>query len=382
MEPCFVQALHVFTRAESTTHTSRIVPKCAVRSDAESKNAVARARQVQPPAKIATRITGQTDSVTAFFRDIQQYRLLSPDEERELTLKVSRLREHSKARKALAESECGMPSDEAIAEALGISLSQYFTEQSAGLAARDSLVAANLRLVVKIARAVLRRKRRNSEGAPLLDIVQEGALGLLRAADAFDPTRGVRFSTFAWLAVRRSCERAVATSFAMHVPERFVKASNKLRAASAEFFVTHGRWPNDSELATILPEIDVQSVRLAEVRMQQMLELDRPLLSAAPNGDGAVVTLGNFVPDDQNPTPESVLEEEFARERVRASLRKILKPREAKVLVLRFGLDEKAPISGKDIAEVFELSEVRVSQIVSASLKKLRKHDPELVELM
>ena len=353
-----------------------------------SHKSVRRTRPMQPPPpnqKLNRNFGSDLDSFSTFSKDINQYRLLRPDEERELTEKVARLRKLTKARESLPVDGSVEATDEAVAKFLGITLEELLSQRAEGLASRDALVAANLRLVVKIAREVLRRRvgtgtRTGHAGVSLLDLVQEGTLGLLRAADEFDPDRGVKFASFAYLCIKRCCERAVADfHLTVRVPERLLLMMKRLRGARAEFFAANGRWPSQKELSEVRPDIDLRAVRLAERHMKQ-ISLDTPLLSAAPNDDN--VTLAEFIADDPERGPDRAMEQEDFSETVRQAVRKSLKPREAKILILRFGLDEEEPLTSKSIAEVFELSEARVHQILTTSLDKLRKRQPELAMLM
>ncbi len=302
-----------------------------------------------------------------------------------MTEKVARLREHSRVRDSIPAGASAEATDEAVAKCLGISLDELLKERVEGLASRDALVAANLRLVVKIAREVLRRRvgsgtRTAHSGVSLLDLVQEGTLGLLRAADEFDPSRGVKFASFAYLCIKRCCERAIADfHLAVRVPARLLLMLKRLRGARAEYFATHGRWPTDEELAEVRPDLDLRAIRLAERHMNQV-SLDTPLLSAAPSDQD--LTLGEFIPDDPDRGPDVAVERENRTEALMQAVRKSLKPRDARILILKFGLDDQEPLSARTLAEVFELSEVRVHQILNTSYDKLRKKQPQLAALL
>jgi len=332
------------------------------------------------------------DPFAVFARDIAQYRLLTSAEELELTTLVARLRKHKQVRKSLPESSENSDVDSEIAKSLDISVEKLLEERSAGLAARDALVAANLRLVVKIARSVLKRRvggdnstKSNRSGVSLLDLVQEGTLGLIYSTETFDPTRGVKFSTFAFRSIKWFCERAVALhQLAIRVPDRVIMASNRLSGARAEFFTETGTWPTDKQLAQLRPDINVKAVRRADRLMRSPVALDKPLLLSAPGSGDSASTIADFLSADPEYEPETIVQRDLSGEQVRQAVRKCLKPREAKILVLRFGLDPRNPetVAVKSIAETFELSEVRVHQIVRASLEKLRKNDPELALLM
>lgn len=331
----------------------------------------------------------------AFARDIAQYHQLNADEERALTTKIVRLRTHAEARAILASeralstgedfvakvkfviSDDTDDDDEAVAAELGITVSALRAERVAALAARDALVAANMRLVVKIARDV---RRNRGAGPPLLDLIQEGVLGLLHSMDTFDPSRGVKFTTYAYRMVVRRCQRAIAMqSFAVRVPERLVAASARLRAARATHFTETGEWPSRSQLATMLPDVSIPRLREAEPHIRGSIPLDTPLLPGAKTDtSGRTLTVADTVADHESRGPDSAVELRLACESVREAIRKCLKPRDARIMILKYGLDGEEPLLSKTIAKIFEVSETRIHQIVTASHDKIRNQEPDL----
>lgn len=350
-----------------------------------------RSRPTQPPAPALTRRSGGGDAFAAFARDVAQYPLLRPSEERVLTEKVAYLRALNAARSALRETSADDtdPTDEAVASALGLNLDVYRTTLADCLGARDALVASNMRLVVKIARGVYRTHGACPGGGPgggsgptLLDIVQEGALGLLRAAETFDPARGVKFSTYAFRSVTQFCRRAARPpNLALHLPERLLAGAFAARKFRAVFFARHARWPTGSELLPALPHgVSLRSLEAAERHMKGAFALDRPLLGAA--ADAEAVTFGDMLADDAGRGPDAEVERDDAGERVREALAGVLSLRDARVVTLKFGLSGEPPWSNKGIAREIGVSDTRVSQILQAAMEKLRTAKPELAKLM
>lgn len=325
-------------------------------------------RPTMPPATAPRYQVGLNtdDSMEAFARDVAQYPLLTADEEKQLTYRMSRLRVHTDTHASLD----GARDDEAVAKELEIDVETLLQERRAGLAARDALVAANLRLVLKIARGV---QRTRGPRAPLLDVVQEGVLGLLRATDTFDPTRGVKFATYAYRMVVRRCLRAsVPMALAVHVPERVIVASARVRAARASHFARTGEEASDDQVLQMVPGLSLDRVRIAERHLSGTLPLDAPLSSKS------TFTVADVVADDETRGPVANVEGRCAAEEVRRAIRTRLKPRDAQIMSLKFGLDGQEPLLSKTIAKLYSISESRIHQIVFASLAKIRECEPQL----
>jgi RNA polymerase primary sigma factor len=225
--------------------------------------------------------------------------------------------------------------------------------------AKTELIEANLRLVVLFAR------RQMNQGLPLIDLVQEGNIGLMRAADKFDYRRGVRFGTYAAWWVKQQIARAVADQGkTIRVPVHMVESRRKLTRARRRFEQEHGRAPDEQELAA---ETGIQLERV-----QAVGELvPEPISLQAPSGTEGEGTMGDFLSDTTTPAPD----EQIASTRMQAQARELLgslTPREQAVLRMRFGLDGSPEHTLQEIGAMMSLSRERVRQIEVEALRKLR----------
>jgi RNA polymerase primary sigma factor len=226
--------------------------------------------------------------------------------------------------------------------------------------ARKELIQSNMRLVLWMARKYLNR------GLPLLDLVQEGNIGLMRAADKFDHERGVRFSTYAGWWIRQSLNRALSDqSRVIRLPVYMLDLQHTLARTRQEFSQEHGRDPTPQEAAERTGMSAAQMDELLK-SPKQPVSMDTPL---GPNND---TKLGDVVPDEDAPSPV----ENLSRQRLRADVRRILgnlTPRERELIQLRFGSDQADGITLQEIGNQFSLSRERVRQIEQEVLGKLRK---------
>lgn len=228
--------------------------------------------------------------------------------------------------------------------------------------ATDALVRSNLRLVVALAR------KNMGKGMPMLDLIQEGNIGLITAADKFDHRRGYRFSTYATWWIRQAVTRAIADqSRTVRLPVHLVETLTRLYRARQQFAQEHGRPPTREELAEAI-HVPAQKVEeLVEASSIEPVSLETPVEGA----EGQQFEIGDFIADQRTPSPE----EETAQEQLREQLRKILHslpPRERRVIELRFGLDDGRSRTLEEVAAEFGVTRERIRQIEQKALSQLR----------
>ena len=259
------------------------------------------------------------DPVRMYFKEIGKVPLLSAEEERELAIRIEQGDEEAK----------------------------------------QKLIESNLRLVVSIARRYLNR------GLSFLDLIQEGNLGLIKAVEKFDYTKGYKFSTYATWWIRQAITRSIADQArTIRIPVHMVETINKLIRVSRQLLQEYGREPTSEEIAKEMG-ISVEKVREIKKISQDPVSLETPI------GEEEDSHLGDFIPDEDIPSPVDAAAYSMLQKQLREVL-DTLSDREKKVLILRFGLDDGRPRTLEEVGKEFNVTRERIRQIEAKALRKLR----------
>ncbi|MHB1737943.1 MAG: sigma-70 family RNA polymerase sigma factor [Actinomycetes bacterium] len=301
----------------------------------------------QPPRRLAAHRLSEAqaeDSTREYLHRIGRVRLLTAEQEVELARRVEA---GLFAQERLDTTTGGDPTTRAVLAAVAAD----------GRVARDRLIEANLRLVVSVAKRYLGR------GLPLLDLIQEGNLGLIRAVEKFDFARGYKFSTYATWWIRQSIFRGVAdSSRSIRLPVHTVEHLHRMLVLERSIITETGHRPTDEELATAL---QVSLAKVTELRTSMV----EPASLESPVGGGED-TLGSVLEDADTPPPEEIVGAILLRSDVERAL-DILTARERRIVELRFGLLDGRPRMLAEISGVFGVSRERTRQLLKQALAKL-----------
>jgi RNA polymerase primary sigma factor len=261
-----------------------------------------------------------TDSLQLFLKDIGKVRLLTASQEVDLAKRIER----------------------------------------GDLDAKQKMVKSNLRLVVSIA------KNYRNQGLPFLDLIQEGAIGLVRAAEKFDYRKGFKFSTYATWWIRQAIARSLADKArTIRIPVHVVEKLNKIGRAERSLVTALGREPTAEEISDLVAGIDPEEVEAIKRSAQAPISLEKPV------GDEQESEFGQFIADEQAESPYERAKEILTKQALRDALEN-LSYRERRVLELRYGLGGEHPCTLDEVGRTFNVTRERIRQIENQSLKKLQ----------
>lgn len=298
------------------------------------------------------------DSIRLYLQEIGRIRLLRADEEIELARKIADLLALERIRDDLMEQLDREPLDAEWGEAVGMPLHPFRYRLHIGRRAKDKMVQSNLRLVVSIAKKYMNR------GLSFQDLIQEGSLGLIRAAEKFDHEKGYKFSTYATWWIRQAITRAIADqSRTIRLPVHLYETISRIKKTTKLLSQEMGRKPTEEEIATRM-EMTIEKLRFIAKSAQLPISLETPI------GKEEDSRLGDFIESDGE-TPEDQVSKNLLREDLESVL-DTLSPRERDVLKLRYGLDDGRMKTLEEIGQIFNVTRERIRQIEAKALRKLR----------
>jgi RNA polymerase primary sigma factor len=298
------------------------------------------------------------DSIRVYLQEIGRIRLLRPDEEIELARKIADLLQLEELAAQFEADKGHHPDTKEWAALVDMPLIKFRRRLMLGRRAKEKMVQSNLRLVVSIAKKYMNR------GLSFQDLIQEGSLGLIRAAEKFDHEKGYKFSTYATWWIRQAITRAIADqSRTIRLPVHLYETISRIKKTTKTLSQEFGRKPTEEEIAESM-EMTIEKLRFIAKSAQVPISLETPI------GKEEDSRLGDFIEADiENP------EQDVAKNLLREDLEGVLatlSPRERDVLRLRYGLDDGRMKTLEEIGQIFDVTRERIRQIEAKALRKLR----------
>ena len=298
------------------------------------------------------------DSIRVYLQEIGRIRLLRPDEEIELARKIADLLQLEELAAQFEVDNGHLPDNKEWAALVEMPLIKFRRRLMLGRRAKEKMVQSNLRLVVSIAKKYMNR------GLSFQDLIQEGSLGLIRAAEKFDHEKGYKFSTYATWWIRQAITRAIADqSRTIRLPVHLYETISRIKKTTKTLSQEFGRKPTEEEIAESM-EMTIEKLRFIAKSAQLPISLETPI------GKEEDSRLGDFIEADiENP------EQDVAKNLLREDLEGVLatlSPRERDVLRLRYGLDDGRMKTLEEIGQIFDVTRERIRQIEAKALRKLR----------
>ncbi|QCH14202.1 RNA polymerase sigma factor RpoD [Synechococcus sp. CB0101] len=298
------------------------------------------------------------DSIRVYLQEIGRIRLLRPDEEIELARKIADLLQLEELAAQFETDHGHYPDTKEWAALVDMPLIKFRRRLMLGRRAKEKMVQSNLRLVVSIAKKYMNR------GLSFQDLIQEGSLGLIRAAEKFDHEKGYKFSTYATWWIRQAITRAIADqSRTIRLPVHLYETISRIKKTTKTLSQEFGRKPTEEEIAESM-EMTIEKLRFIAKSAQLPISLETPI------GKEEDSRLGDFIEADiENP------EQDVAKNLLREDLEGVLatlSPRERDVLRLRYGLDDGRMKTLEEIGQIFDVTRERIRQIEAKALRKLR----------
>ncbi|MEB3258809.1 MAG: RNA polymerase sigma factor RpoD [Cyanobacteriota bacterium] len=298
------------------------------------------------------------DSIRVYLQEIGRIRLLRPDEEIELARKIADLLQLEEMAAQFETDHGHHPDTKEWAALVEMPTLKFRRRLMLGRRAKEKMVQSNLRLVVSIAKKYMNR------GLSFQDLIQEGSLGLIRAAEKFDHEKGYKFSTYATWWIRQAITRAIADqSRTIRLPVHLYETISRIKKTTKTLSQEFGRKPTEEEIAESM-EMTIEKLRFIAKSAQLPISLETPI------GKEEDSRLGDFIEADiENP------EQDVAKNLLREDLEGVLatlSPRERDVLRLRYGLDDGRMKTLEEIGQIFDVTRERIRQIEAKALRKLR----------